>query len=56
MEAKFNSRCLATNVALLEQICALRHQVAAKLGHKSHAHGKLTTRMAQDPDTVSTSS
>jgi hypothetical protein len=53
MEAKFNSRCTAAgNVKLLEDICALRHAVAVALGHASHAHYRLTTRMAQDPGTV----
>jgi len=52
MEAKYNSRAKGKNVALLEQICALRHVVATKLGHASHAHYKLTTRMAKDPATV----
>ena len=28
MEAKFNSRCLAQNAPLLEQITALRHRIA----------------------------
>jgi len=52
MEAKFNSRCKSTNVALLERICSLRHEAATKLGYASHAHHKLLTRMSKTPDTV----
>ena len=44
MEVKFNSRCKEQNVALLERICELRHDIAVKLGYASHAHHKLEIR------------
>ncbi len=52
MEAKFNSRCKASNVALLEKICELRHDIATKLGFPSHAHYRLELRMARTPGRV----
>ncbi|MDD4004333.1 MAG: Zn-dependent oligopeptidase [Elusimicrobiaceae bacterium] len=52
LEFKFNNRCAQDNVALLEKTLRLRHQIAVKLGYRSHAHFMLEDRMAKTPQTV----
>eukprot|EP00911_Craspedida_sp_UC1_P002179 UC1_evm3s1668 len=48
-EAAFNSRCLADNTRILEELVKLRHEKAQLLGYATHAEFMLETRMAKTP-------
>ena len=52
MEKAFNSRCIDTNVAIIEELIVLRAEVASILGFKNHAEYILNIRMAKSPNTV----
>ena len=52
MEKAFNSRCIETNVAIIEELVVLRAEVASILGYKNHAEYILEVRMAKSPNTV----
>jgi len=52
MEKAFNSRCIDTNVAIIEELVVLRAEVASILGFKNHAEYILNIRMAKSPNTV----
>ncbi len=53
MHALMNKRAVPANVALLEEILALRRRVAKALGYPSYAHYILEERMARTPEAVS---
>jgi len=50
----FQSRCMDTNVAILEELVELRHRLALLLGFSTHAEFALQVLMAKTPDTVNT--
>jgi thimet oligopeptidase len=52
MEKAFNSRCIETNVAIIEELVVLRAEVASILGYKNHAEYILEVRMAKSPKAV----
>jgi Zn-dependent oligopeptidase len=52
MEKAFNSRCIDTNVAIIEELVVLRAEVASILGFNNHAEYILNIRMAKSPNTV----
>jgi thimet oligopeptidase len=52
MEKAFNSRCIETNVAIIEELVVLRAEVASILGYKNHAEYILEVRMAKSPNAV----
>ena len=52
VEAAFNSRCVPSNVARLEEIVALRHEAAVLLGYPTHAAFVLEEKMAGNVETV----
>jgi len=52
LSVKFGNRAVPDNVALLEEILALRLKLANLLGYKTHAHYVLEQRMAKTPKTV----
>ncbi|TMW55155.1 hypothetical protein Poli38472_013917 [Pythium oligandrum] len=52
VEVAFNRRCIDKNVAILEEMLELRHQVALTLGYENHAAYVLEQRMAGKPSTV----
>jgi len=52
MEKAFNSRCIETNVAIIEELVVLRAEVASILGYKNHAEYILEVRMAKNPNQV----
>lgn len=54
MEKAFNSRCMDTNVEIIEELIRLRAQAAKLLGYASHAEYILDVRMAKDPTNVDT--
>lgn len=54
MEKAFNSRCMDTNVEIIEELVRLRAQAAKLLGYASHAEYILDVRMAKDPTNVDT--
>ncbi|KAJ0407668.1 hypothetical protein ATCC90586_001850 [Pythium insidiosum] len=54
VEVAFNRRCIDKNVAILEEMLELRHQVATTLGYENHAAYVLEQRMAGKPETVKT--
>ncbi|TBR26267.1 hypothetical protein EPO15_00485 [bacterium] len=53
MYSLVNRRAVPENVALLEEILALRRRVAQALGYPSYAHYILEERMARTPEAVS---
>lgn len=50
MATAFNSRCMAANTPLIEEMIALRHEKARILGFQSHAHFQLEVNMAKSPE------
>ncbi|OQS01557.1 thimet oligopeptidase [Achlya hypogyna] len=52
VEAAFNSRCKDTNVAILEEMMRLRHEIATLLGFASHAAFIADVRMAKTPEKI----
>ncbi|KUF87436.1 Solute carrier family 2 [Phytophthora nicotianae] len=52
VEYAFNRRCIATNVAILEEMLEIRHKVALALGYENHAAYVLEQRMAETPANV----
>jgi len=54
IEKAFNSRCIDTNVDIIEELIRLRAQVAKLLGFQTHADYVLDTRMAKNPTNVRT--
>jgi len=53
METAFNSRCMAENSKILEELVCLRDEKAKVLEYQSHAHFVLEMRMAKKPEAVS---
>jgi Zn-dependent oligopeptidase len=54
MEKAFNSRCIDTNVAIIEELVVLRAEVANLLNFKTHADYILDVRMAKSAGKVKT--
>lgn len=54
MEAAFNSRCLADNTAILEELVTLRDSVAKILSYPTHADYVTEIRMAKKAEAVRT--
>jgi len=54
IEKAFNSRCIDTNVDIIEELIRLRALVAKLLGYQTHADYILDVRMAKNPTNVST--
>jgi len=52
MEKTYQSRCMAENTAIIEEIVELRRQQAELLGYENHATYIQEVRMAKNPDTV----
>lgn len=52
MEKAFNSRCMAENTPILEELINLRQKMADLLGYPTHASYVLEMRMAKDPTSV----
>ncbi|OQR93358.1 thimet oligopeptidase [Thraustotheca clavata] len=52
VEAAFDGRCLPVNVAIVEEMVQLRHEVANLLGFTSHAAFIADIRMAKFPDSI----
>jgi Zn-dependent oligopeptidase len=52
MEKTYQSRCMAENTAIIEEIVELRRQQAELLGYANHATYIQEVRMAKNPDTV----
>lgn len=52
VEVAFNRRCIDKNVAILEEMLQLRHEVATTLGYENHAAYVLEQRMASKPSVV----
>jgi thimet oligopeptidase len=52
LEKAYNSRCMAENVPILEELVRLRAEQASILGYPTHAAYVLETRMAKSPDVV----
>ncbi len=50
----FNSRCKDKNGPILREVVQLRHQIAAILGERSHAHYVVEPLMAKSADAVMT--
>lgn len=53
VEKAYTSRCMETNVKILEDLVALRRQVASLLGFATHADYVLDVQMAKSKETVS---
>jgi Zn-dependent oligopeptidase len=54
VEVAFNRRCIDKNVAILEEMLELRHNIAITLGYENHASYVLEQRMAKSPENVKT--
>jgi Zn-dependent oligopeptidase len=54
MEKAFNSRCIDTNVEIIEELIRLRAKVSKLLGYETHADYILDVRMAKNPTNVKT--
>ncbi|CAH0490879.1 unnamed protein product [Peronospora farinosa] len=52
VEYAFNRRCIAKNVAILEEMLDIRHKIALTLGYENHAAYVLEQRMAESPANV----
>lgn len=52
VEKALNRRCIEQNTPLIEEMVALRHQVARLLNYPTHAAYLLNTRMAETPEKV----
>ncbi|GAB9463450.1 Peptidase m3 family, neutarl zinc metallopeptidase, zn-binding site [Globisporangium polare] len=52
VEVAFNRRCIDKNVAILEEMLELRHNIAVTLGYENHASYVLEQRMAKSPESV----
>jgi len=52
LDTAYNSRCLADNTKILEELVQLRQKRAELLGYDNHAHYILELRMAKSPANV----
>jgi Zn-dependent oligopeptidase len=46
------TKCIDTNVTIMEKLVSLRHTKAKLLGYRSHAHYVLEIRLAKTPEAV----
>eukprot|EP00124_Ichthyophonus_hoferi_P001419 Ihof_evm8s73 gene=Ihof_evmTU8s73 len=52
MEFAYNTRCVDVNIDIIEQLGALRHEMATLMGYASHAAYIAEARMVKTPETI----